>query len=81
MKSDQLTFRPGLRVSIGNARSQAAGDGCLRPAVSKAGRKYLHQGADQWLLVIEGSGAAIINGHKTALKPGKNLADRSRGSP
>jgi mannose-6-phosphate isomerase-like protein (cupin superfamily) len=39
----------------------------------EGGPDNLHQGADQWLLVIEGSRAAIVNGHKTALKSGKIL--------
>ena len=29
-----------------------------------------HHGADQWLMVIEGTGVAIINGHKLTLKSG-----------
>lgn len=29
-----------------------------------------HRGADQWLFFVEGTGAAIINGHKTRLKAG-----------
>jgi mannose-6-phosphate isomerase-like protein (cupin superfamily) len=32
-----------------------------------------HRGADQWLFVVEGTGAAIINGHKTGLKAGTML--------
>ena len=72
MKSDQLTFRPGFRASIGNARSQAAVM-VLAAGGKEGGPDNLHQGADQWLLVVEGSGVAIINGHKTPLKPGKIL--------
>jgi mannose-6-phosphate isomerase-like protein (cupin superfamily) len=72
MKSDQLTFRPGFRVSIRNARSQAAVM-VLAVGGKEGGPDNLHQGADQWLLVTEGTGTAIINGHKTTLKPGKIL--------
>ena len=72
MKSDQLTFRPGFRVSIGNTRSQAAVM-VLAAGGKEGGPDNLHQGADQWLLVVEGSGVAIINGHKRPLKPGKIL--------
>jgi mannose-6-phosphate isomerase-like protein (cupin superfamily) len=72
LKSDQLTFRPGFRVSIGNTRSQAAVM-VLAAGGKEGGPDNLHQGADQWLLVVEGSGVAIINGHKTLLKPGKIL--------
>jgi len=72
LKSDQLTFRPGFRVSIGNTRSQAAVM-VLAAGGKEGGPDNLHQGADQWLLVVEGSGVAIINGHKTPPKPGKIL--------
>jgi mannose-6-phosphate isomerase-like protein (cupin superfamily) len=72
MKSDQLTFRPGFRVSIGNARSQAAVM-VLAAGGKEGGPDNLHQGADQWLLVLEGTGTALVNGHKTSLKPGKIL--------
>jgi mannose-6-phosphate isomerase-like protein (cupin superfamily) len=36
----------------------------------EGGPDNFHRGADQWLYVVEGSGIAIINGHKTALKAG-----------
>jgi mannose-6-phosphate isomerase-like protein (cupin superfamily) len=69
MKSDQLSFRPGFRLSVGNARSQAAV--MVLPAGGKEGDPdNNHRGADQWLFVVEGTGAAIINGHKTILKTG-----------
>lgn len=70
MKSDALTFRPGFRVSIGNARSQGAVMVLARGG-SEGGADNRHAGADQWLLVLEGSGSATINGRKLALKPGK----------
>ena len=69
MKNDQITFRPGFRVSIGNARSQAAVM-VLKPGACEGGSDNRHAGADQWLVVIAGRGLAVINGHKTALKPG-----------
>jgi mannose-6-phosphate isomerase-like protein (cupin superfamily) len=72
MKSDQLSFRPGFRLSVGNARSQAAV--MVLPAGGKeGGPDNLHRGADQWLFVVEGTGVAIINGRKESLKPGKML--------
>jgi mannose-6-phosphate isomerase-like protein (cupin superfamily) len=70
MKSDQLSFRPGFRLSTGNARSQAAVM-VLAAGGKEGGPDNYHRRADQWLLVLEGTGAAIINGHKTRLKPGK----------
>jgi mannose-6-phosphate isomerase-like protein (cupin superfamily) len=70
MKDDQLSFRPGFRLSVNNARSQAAV--MVLPAGGKeGGPDNYHQGADQWLFVVEGTGAAIINGRKASLKPGK----------
>jgi mannose-6-phosphate isomerase-like protein (cupin superfamily) len=66
MKSEHLSFRPGFRLSVGNARSQAAV--MVPPAGGKEGGPgNNHRGADQWLFVVEGTGAAIINGHKTSL--------------
>jgi mannose-6-phosphate isomerase-like protein (cupin superfamily) len=70
MKSDQLIFRPGFRLSVGNARSQAAVM-VLAAGTSEGGPDNHHRGADQWLLVVGGTGVAIINGHRTRLKPGK----------
>lgn len=67
-----MTFRPGFRVSIGNTRSQAAAM-VLGPSGQEGGSHNRHAGADQWLLVIEGSGVAVINGHKVGLKAGKIL--------
>lgn len=72
MKSEQLTFRPGFRLSVGNARSQAAVM-VLAAGATEGGPDNLHKGADQWLLVLEGTGTAVVNGRKTALKPGKLL--------
>jgi mannose-6-phosphate isomerase-like protein (cupin superfamily) len=70
MKSDQLSFRPGFRLSVGNARSQAAVM-VLPPGGKEGGPDNFHRGADQWLIVVEGTGAAIINGRKANLKSGK----------
>ena len=69
MKSDQLSFRPGFRLSVANAKSQAAVM-VLVVGGKEGSSDNLHKGADQWLYVVEGSGVAIINGHKTRLKAG-----------
>ena len=56
-------------MSVGNARSQAAV--MVLPAGGKeGGPDNNHRGADQWLFVVEGTGTAVINGHKTRLKTG-----------
>lgn len=69
MKSEQLSFRTGFRLGVANHKSQAAV--MVLPAGEKeGGPNNLHQGADQWLYVVEGTGQAIINGHKIRLKTG-----------
>jgi mannose-6-phosphate isomerase-like protein (cupin superfamily) len=72
MKSGQLAYRPGFRVAIGNTRSQAAVM-VLPPGSREGSADNCHAGADQWLLVIDGSGVAVMNGRKILLKPGKLL--------
>lgn len=69
MKHEQLTFRTGFRVSVGNGKSQGAVM-VLAPGGCEGGPDNRHKGADQWLMVVEGAGAAIINGRKLALKAG-----------
>lgn len=69
MKHEQVNFRKGFRVSVGNAKSQGAVM-VLGPGDTEGGSDNKHRGADQWLFVIEGSGAAIINGRKLPLRAG-----------
>jgi mannose-6-phosphate isomerase-like protein (cupin superfamily) len=69
VKHEQLKFTKGFRVSIGNDRSQGAVM-VLGPGDKEGGPENRHTGADQWLLVAEGWGAAIVNRKKLALKPG-----------
>lgn len=69
MKHDQLKFTRGFRVSVGNANSQAAVL-VLAPGDGEGGPDNRHRGADQWLIVTEGTGAAVINGRKLGLKAG-----------
>ena len=42
----------------------------LGPGDCEGGPDNRHRGADQWLYVVEGTGAAIINRHKVLLKAG-----------
>jgi mannose-6-phosphate isomerase-like protein (cupin superfamily) len=69
MKHAQLKFTKGFRVSVGNKKSQGAVM-VLGPGDTEGGSDNRHKGADQWLYVTEGTGAAVINGHKLPLKPG-----------
>lgn len=42
----------------------------LRPGDTEGGSDNRHRGANQWLMVVDGSGAAVINGRKLTLKVG-----------
>jgi mannose-6-phosphate isomerase-like protein (cupin superfamily) len=72
MKRQQLRFRRGFRLSVGNTKSQSAVM-VLAPGGKEGGPDNFHRGADQWLYVVEGTGAAIINGHRKGLKAGTML--------
>lgn len=69
MKHEQLQFRKGFRVSVGNKKSHGAVM-VLGPGDCEGGPVNRHRGADQWLVVMEGTGIAIVNGRKLALKAG-----------
>ena len=69
MKREQLQFRKGFRVSVGNNRSQGAVM-VLGPGDSEGGPDNRHRGADQWLYVVEGTGMATVNRSKVSLKAG-----------
>ena len=72
MQHKHLRFGKGFRIAIGNRRSQAA-TMVLEPGDSEGGPDNRHRGADQWLYVETGSGAAIVNGKRVALRPGTLL--------
>ena len=42
----------------------------LGPGDCEGGPDNRHRGADQWLLVTEGTASAVINGHELPLKAG-----------
>jgi len=68
MKKKALRFGKGFKVLIGNQRVQAA-QMVIEPGDSEGGPKNRHGGSDQWLLVVAGTGAAIVSGHRHALRP------------
>jgi mannose-6-phosphate isomerase-like protein (cupin superfamily) len=71
MKHDRLNFRPGFRLST-NAKSQGAV--MVLPVGGKErGPDNFHRNADQWLVVLEGTGVALINGNKIELTAGTML--------
>ena len=69
MQRDTLRFGRGFRVSIGNARAQAA-QMVLPPGQHEGGADNRHRGADQWLFVVAGTGEAIVNGKRYRLRTG-----------
>ena len=42
----------------------------IEPGDSEGGPDNRHRGADQWLFVVSGRGAATINGRRVALREG-----------
>lgn len=72
MKHKRLGFGQGFRVALGNRRSQAA-EMVLPPGESEGDAGNRHRGADQWLYVVAGSGAAVMSGRRVALRPGTLL--------
>lgn len=69
MQHKGLRFGEGFRVAFGNGRAQAA-EMVIVPGDAEGGPANRHAGADQWLFVVSGSGAARINGERIALKKG-----------
>jgi len=68
MKHKALRFGKGFNVVLGNRRSQAA-QMVLMPGKSEGSTQNHHRGSDQWLLVIRGTGSAIVNGRRYRLAP------------
>ena len=69
MKHKYLRFGKGFNVVLGDSRSQAA-QMVLTPGKSEGGPTNRHDGADQWLFVVAGTGTAVINGRPYALRGG-----------
>ena len=68
VKRKTLRFGKGFSVVLGNKRSQAA-QMVIAPGKSEGHATNRHDGADQWLYVISGSGVATINRQRHALRP------------
>jgi mannose-6-phosphate isomerase-like protein (cupin superfamily) len=69
MKKAHLRFGNGFKVGLDNRRAQSA-TMTIAPGDSEGGPDNRHRGADQWLFVETGSGTAIVNGRRHALRPG-----------
>jgi mannose-6-phosphate isomerase-like protein (cupin superfamily) len=67
VKKKTVQFGRGFKVLIGNRRAQAA-QMVIAPGDSEGGPRNRHRGADQWLFVISGTGAAIIGARRHSLK-------------
>jgi mannose-6-phosphate isomerase-like protein (cupin superfamily) len=70
MKKAAVRFGRGFRVLFGNRRAQAASM-TIAPGDAEGGPGNRHRGADQWMFVAAGRGAAIVNGRRHALRPGR----------
>ena len=76
MKRQQVSFRRGFAVLLGNRQSQAA-EMVLAAGAQEGGSDNRHCGADQWLFVVSGSGTATVNGRIHRLRPGTLLLIKS----
>ena len=72
MPLKHLRFGKGFSVAMSNRRAQAA-TMVIAPGDCEGGPDNRHRGADQWLFVVAGSGAAIIAGRKHRLAAGSLL--------
>ena len=69
MQHKHLQFGDGFKVVLGGDRSQAA-QMTLAPGETEGGQDNRHRGADQWLYVVRGTGAAIVEGERVELRQG-----------
>jgi mannose-6-phosphate isomerase-like protein (cupin superfamily) len=72
VKLRRLSGRSGFAVTLSNGRAQAAAMN-IKPGGAEGGPDNRHRGADQWLYVIEGTGAARVNRRHIALRRGSLL--------
>jgi len=72
VKRAQLRLRRGFRVALANRRAQVA-EMVIAPGGGEGDAGNRHRGADQWLYVISGTGAARVNGRRLALRAGTLL--------
>jgi len=71
-KAVQVDGASDFRVVAGSQRSQAA-EMALPPGESTGGPDNRHDSSDQWVLVLSGSGTAIVEGTEYELSPGTLL--------
>jgi mannose-6-phosphate isomerase-like protein (cupin superfamily) len=68
----QVNGKSEFRVVAGSRRSQAA-EMAVAPGESVGGPDNRHPDSDQWVLVLSGSGAAVVEGAQHELSPGTLL--------
>jgi mannose-6-phosphate isomerase-like protein (cupin superfamily) len=69
MQHKHLQFGRGFQIVLGDKHSQAA-QMTLDSGTTEGGPDNRHQGADQWLYVVSGTGVAIVNGDRLELREG-----------
>jgi mannose-6-phosphate isomerase-like protein (cupin superfamily) len=69
MQHKHLHFGQGFRVVLGDEHAQAA-QMALAPGEVEGSPDNRHKGADQWLYVVSGSGAAVVAGERVELREG-----------
>jgi mannose-6-phosphate isomerase-like protein (cupin superfamily) len=67
-----LRFGNGFHVVLGDQHSQAA-QMTLEVGENEGGPDNRHQGADQWLFVVSGTGEATVNRQRVELRAGTLL--------
>ena len=73
MRAVNLTEMPdGFMVLAGNDRSQAA-TMVLQSHEQTGGPDNRHAESDQWMLVLSGTGRAVVAGEEVRLRPGLML--------
>jgi mannose-6-phosphate isomerase-like protein (cupin superfamily) len=72
MKRKHLRWSEGFRVAFDTRRSQAA-EMVLPPGGSEGGKGNRHSGAEQWVYVLSGRGAALVAGKRVPLQRGTLL--------
>ena len=72
MPVKHLRFGKDFAVALGNRRGQAA-TMVIPPGDCEGGPDNRHRGADQWLYVLSGAGAAILAGRTHKLRAGSLL--------
>jgi mannose-6-phosphate isomerase-like protein (cupin superfamily) len=72
MRSKHLRFTKGFRIAFANPRGQAA-ELVIAPGDREGGPDNAHRGADQWMLVLDGEGLAIVDGRRRKLGSGTLL--------